>query len=68
MRIQGTFKGWDKGLIVTLENGQKWKVVSNSRGYIKLNSPKAVIERAFFGSYKMRVEGYTPVAKVKRVK
>ena len=68
VRIKGTFKGWDKGLVVTLDNGQKWRVISNSRGYTKLSSPKAVIERAFFGSYKMRVEGYTPVAKVKRVK
>ncbi|TQV74652.1 hypothetical protein FLL45_06730 [Aliikangiella marina] len=66
--IVGQFKGWKKGAIITLDNGQKWKVVSNSRGYVNLSNPKVVIEKGGFGDYKIKAEGLNAQAKVKRVK
>jgi len=64
----GEFRGWVKGKIITLDNGQKWKVVGASKGYIRLMNPAVKIEKAIFGSFNMRVEGFTPFAKVKRIK
>lgn len=67
-RIQGTFKGWVKGKVLTLENGQKWKVISQTKGYTKLTNPKVTISKGVLNSYDMRVEGFISKAKVKRVK
>lgn len=66
--IVGSFKGWKKGAIITLANGQKWKVTSKSSGYVKLMNPKVIIEQGFFNSYNMKVEGLNAQAKVKRIK
>ena len=66
--IVGPFNGWKKGATLTLANGQKWKVLSRSAGYVDLKDPKVEIERAMFGSFKMKVEGLNSAAKVKRIK
>ncbi|MET1256333.1 hypothetical protein [Aliikangiella maris] len=66
--IVGQFKGWQKGAIIQLENGQQWKVISESKGYAKLQSPKATISRGILGSFDMRIEGFRTKAKVKRIK
>ncbi|WP_444995733.1 hypothetical protein [Aliikangiella sp. IMCC44359] len=66
--IKGVFKGWVKGKIITLENGQKWKVISQTKGYTKLTNPKVTISKGVLNSYDMRVEGFISKAKVKRVK
>lgn len=67
-RIVGKFSGWKKGLKITLENGQVWKVVNNSKGYRKMTSPTITISRGVFNSFNAKVEGLTATAKVKRVK
>lgn len=64
----GTFKGWKKGMVVKLENGQKWRVTSARSGRTKLENPKVTIERAVFGTFNMTVEGFKTFAKVKRIK
>ena len=66
--IVGDFRGWKKGAVLTLANGQKWKVMSRSGGYVKLTDPKIEIKRAILGSFKMKVEGLNSSAKVKRIK
>lgn len=63
----GTFKGWKKGMVVKLENGQKWRVTSARSGRTKLENPKVTIERAVFGTFNMTVEGFKTFAKVKRI-
>lgn len=65
--IQGSFKGWIRGNIIRLENGQRWQVKGRTKGYINLQSPKVTIKQGLFGSYNMKVEGFTPIAKVKRI-
>ena len=67
-RIIGQFSSWEKGMILELENGQKWKVTSTGRGYKKMDNPKITISRGFFGSFNARVDGLNAGAKVKRVK
>ena len=66
--IVGQFKGWKKGTTITLANGQKWKVLSRTTGYVNLVDPAVEIERAVFGSFKMKVEGLNSSARVKRIK
>lgn len=66
--IVGEFKGWKKGALLTLANGQKWRVKSRSKGYVKLINPEVVISRGFLGSYNMKVEGLNASAKVRREK
>jgi len=66
-KIAGKFKGWKNGAIIKLENGQKWKVISRSKGYTNLNNPKVEISRGALGSYNMRVDGLNAFAKVRRV-
>jgi len=65
--IVGEFKGWVKGDVLTLANGQRWRVTSASKGYVKLKNPKIVISRGFFGSFNAKVEGLNAQAKVKRI-
>lgn len=66
--IVGEFKGWKKGAIIKLANGQKWRVTSSSAGYVKILDPKVEISRGFWGSYNMKVKGLNAKAKVKRIK
>ncbi|MDH5630310.1 MAG: type VI secretion protein [Gammaproteobacteria bacterium] len=66
--IVGTFKGWKKGQILTLANGQKWKVMNQRSGYVNTENPKVIISEGFWGSFNMKVEGLNAAAKVKRIK
>ncbi len=67
-RIVGDFSGWKKGMKITLENGQVWKVTSNASGYRKLTNPKVTISRGVFNSFNAKVEGLNSKVKVKRIK
>jgi len=67
-RIVGDFTGWDKGLRLTLENGQVWKVTSRKSGYKKMKNPAVTISRGVLGSFDATVEGLNAKAKVRRVK
>jgi len=66
--LVGNFRGWKKGDILELKNGQKWKVVSSPRGYVNLTDPKVSIKKGMFGDFNMKVEGLNARAKVKRIK
>lgn len=67
-RLVGTFTEWKKGMKITLENGQVWKVTTKARGYKKLKNPIVTISRGIFSSFNARVEGLNAIAKVKRIK
>lgn len=67
-RMIGNFKEWKEGMIIELENGQKWKVANSPRGYKKMMNPKVIITRGIFSTYNMKIEGLNSTAKVKRVK
>jgi len=66
--IVGSFTGWKKGLKLTLQNGQVWKVTNSKNAYKKMENPKITITRGMFNSYDAKVEGLNARAKVKRIK
>ena len=66
--IVGEFRGWRKGAVIRLANGQKWKVKGSSGGYTKSQNPAVEISRGVFGNFRMKVEGLNSMAKVTRVK
>ena len=67
-RIVGQFKGWKKGVILRLENGQHWKVISANSGQTNQLNPKVVISKGSLGSFLMKVEGLNSRARVRRKK
>ena len=55
--IIGTITGWKSDQIITMENGQRWKVIDNSdRHFAPLQNPDVFIVRDTFG-YKMAIAG-----------
>lgn len=66
--IIGEFKGFGGGTIFKLENGQIWQVESGELGGIKaMTNPKVTIRPGLIGGWRLQVEGYNSVAKVKRI-
>ena len=66
-QIDGEFRGWKKDAIIKLKNGQKWRVISGSYGYVKLRDPVVNITRGILGSFDMNVEGVNGKGKVRRI-
>lgn len=69
-RLDGPLREWKFGLRLTLQNGQVWKVVEDFSGYSTstIEYPAVTIEKSFFGSYWMAVEGLERKIRVQRVK
>lgn len=67
-RIAGEFRGWERGTVFTLENGERWQVTSDdSYTASRLAEPAVTIEPGTLGSFWLRVEGVKRRAKVKLV-
>ncbi|MEO6173047.1 MAG: hypothetical protein ABIP02_08015 [Arenimonas sp.] len=67
--IIGEFKGFGGGTILKLENGQSWQVVSGELSGIRaMTNPKVNIRPGLIGGWRLQVDGYNSVAKVKRIK
>lgn len=69
-RVAGKLVAWEKGTVITLENGQQWKVVEGRRGYYPdtPDNPQVTITRSYFGAYWMVVEPRGNKIKVRRSK
>lgn len=67
-RYVGEFTGWDGDTLFTLENGQVWQQIQNGRLAWRATNPVVTIERGFFGSYVLSVEGVNRTVRVKRIK
>jgi hypothetical protein len=66
--VQGTVRGWSRGDVVVLQNGQRWRVTDGS--LVLRNAavdPKVTIEPGMFGAWYLQMEGQTPKLKVQRV-
>ncbi len=66
-RIAGSFVGWQKGTVLTLENGQRWQVSDDSRlstGHA-IEHPGVQVTRAIFGGWWLEVDGYNTRARVR---
>lgn len=67
-RILGRFGGWQRGTLLSFENGQQWRVTEGELNIRAVESPRASVRPGMTGAWYLRVEGQTPVAKVTRVK
>lgn len=65
-RLVGEFRGWTKGTIFTLENGQRWQV-SGSDAYNTppVAAPAVRIKPGAFNSFWMAIEGAGPSVRVR---
>lgn len=67
--IVGSFSGWGPGAQIALANGQVWRVIDNSDATLRpMMNPKARVERNYFGTMFMVIEGTNHSPKVRRVK
>ncbi|MEJ2513640.1 MAG: hypothetical protein P8080_02330 [Gammaproteobacteria bacterium] len=67
-RIVGYFDGFTGDTELTLENGQVWRQTDSARLPVQETNPAVVIEKGFFGNYRLSVEGFNRSIRVKRVK
>ncbi len=66
--IIGEFRGFGTGTTLKLENGQVWQVTGGELTGIKaMTNPKVSIRAGLVGGWRLQVEGYNSVAKVKRI-
>ena len=67
--VVGRFDGWGPRSIITLANGQVWKVTDDSEAVMRpMQDPKVEISRGLLAGFYLQVEGYNNTARVKRVK
>ena len=67
-RLEGQFRGWEKGTIFTLENGQRWQVQEGSYTTPPEVGPhRVVIAPGVLGSFFLEIEGVRQRPKVKFV-
>lgn len=65
-RIPGAFRGWRPGMTLTLENGQRWRIVDDSTLTTRaMENPVVTIEPGMLGTWWLRVDGYNSAARVK---
>lgn len=67
-RAIGLYKMWEKGIPVTLENGQVWEITDYRSAYHMIENPEITIEKNLFGGYLLGIEGLNKRFRVKRVK
>jgi len=65
-RLVGDFRGWTKGTILTLENGQRWQV-SGTDAYNTppIAAPAVRIKPGAFNSFWMSIDGGGPSVRVR---
>lgn len=67
-KLQGEFRGWSKGTIFTLENGQRWRVTEGDYYVGKANTaPEIRVLPGKISGWYLKVEGHNPSAKVQRL-
>jgi hypothetical protein len=64
--VAGSFNGWRPGSILTLQNGQKWRVSDDSSltATRPADSPVATVKPGAFGGWILKVAGYNTSARV----
>ncbi len=67
-RLAGDFRGWERGTVFVLENGQRWQVSDGAQYFSPvLPPPKVWIRPGAFGSFWMEFEGVKTKVKVKPI-
>ena len=67
--IVGNFSGWGPSTVVTLANGQVWKVVDGSQADLPpVSNPPVRIVRNLFGTMFLEIDGTNASPKVRRIR
>lgn len=68
-RLVGEFRGWRRGTVFELENGQRWQHVEGE-DYVTppMAPPRVKITPGAFGTFWMKIEGVNAHVKVKPIK
>jgi len=67
--LEGEFRGFGKGRIYTLDNGQTWEQTdATTLAGVRKASPKVSMNPGLLGVWYMKVEGVNTQAKVRRTK
>lgn len=68
-RIKGEFRGWGGGTRFELENGQVWvQDDADILAGVRLTNPTVTIRPSLISGWRLQVEGYNAVTKVRRIK
>jgi hypothetical protein len=65
--IVGFFRGFEGGTEVRLANGQLWRQMDSADLAVHKTDPQVVIEKGFFGGYRLSVNGLNRSIRVKRI-
>lgn len=66
--VKGDLRGWSRGTVFTLENGQRWRVTEGDYYMGKpVSNPKVLIAPGKISGWYLQVEGHNPRPKVQRV-
>ena len=66
-RIVGPFDGWKEGTVITLENGQRWRVAEPSTRYLPVRDPQAIVREGMMGGFLLEVVGTNVQVRVRRL-
>jgi hypothetical protein len=66
--VPGMFQGWDANTVITLANGQQWKISDGSTGHVGIENAKVKVKRGFLGSFYLDIDGSNRAPRVRRVK
>ena len=67
-RAVGSFDYWREGQRIELSNGQVWEITNDTDMYHKVTNPEVTIEKGFFSSYYLHVDGVSKALRVRRVR
>ncbi len=66
--VPGQVGGWAQGQMLTLDNGQRWRVMDTGVTFPRPRTdPKVTIVPGFLGAWYLRMDDSTPPIKVQRV-
>lgn len=67
--LTGEIRGWSPGQVLTLDNGQQWRVIDGTLYLGKpASNPKVTVRPGMLGAWYLQMEGESPKAKVQRIR
>lgn len=64
----GSFRHWRSGQRIELENGQVWEITNDTNLFHRATNPRVTIEKGFFSSFYMHIDGVSKALRVRRVR
>mgnify|MGYP006268450239 CR=1 FL=1 len=64
----GSFRYWREGQRIELENGQVWEITNDTNLFHRATNPRVSIEKGFFSSFYLHIDGVSKALRVRRVR